>query len=239
MTLVHWLEQTQADVPAHNDWLSAGEAIHLSYLRFPKRRADWRLGRWTAKRAVAACLNLPEDPQTLAKIEVRAAPSGAPEVFLNNQPSATTISLSHRSGKALCAVVRSPVAIGCDLEWIELRDDAFVADYFTTQEQTLVAQSSAADRPRLLALLWSGKESALKAQHVGLRVDARSVVVCPGDLAWDVRRWHRLRACYADNQVFHGWWQQADNFVRTLVSSPPPDLPVLLKSQCFAEAKAA
>jgi len=42
---VHWLEQTSADLPAEDDWLSAGEAVRLSGMRFAKRRGDWKLGR--------------------------------------------------------------------------------------------------------------------------------------------------------------------------------------------------
>jgi hypothetical protein len=51
---VSWLEQTQADVPGADDWLSASEAILLNDRRIAKCRADWRLGRWTAKRALVA-----------------------------------------------------------------------------------------------------------------------------------------------------------------------------------------
>ena len=69
--------------------------------------------------------------------------------------------------------------MGCDLEMIEPRSDAFVADYFTVEEQALVARASAADRSRLLALLWSAKESALKALRAGLRLDTRCVIVIP------------------------------------------------------------
>src|SRR5208283_2826825 len=95
---VYWLEQTEADVPAENQWLSAGEMLCLAGLRFAKRRTDWRLGRWTAKRALAAHLNLPADLSALANIEIQAATSGAPEVYLLNQPASVTISLSHRAG---------------------------------------------------------------------------------------------------------------------------------------------
>ena len=48
-TTVAWLEQSEADLPPHDDWLSVDEALQLDRLRFAKRRADWRLGRWTAK----------------------------------------------------------------------------------------------------------------------------------------------------------------------------------------------
>ena len=103
----HWLEQTEADLPAHDDWLSADEAVLLSHLRFAKRRADWRLGRWTAKRAAAAYLNLPGDPRSLREIEVRPAPSGrtpglCPQPIRGDhyfyQPSRRCRGLCHRDG---------------------------------------------------------------------------------------------------------------------------------------------
>ena len=245
----YWLEQTEADVPAENDWLSANEAVCLNGMRFPKRRADWRLGRWTAKRALSVTLDLPAHPQVFEKMEIRAAPSGAPEVFVDNQPAAVTISLSHRAGIAACAIVMSGVKMGCDLEMVEPRSDAFVADYFTLEEQALIAHASAADRPRLLALLWSGKESALKALHEGLRLDTRSVIVIPCTTSFDLSGWSQLRVRftggrstgelypgdrypgdrYLRDQVFHGWWQHADNIVRTVVAAPPPHSPIGLR----------
>src|SRR5579864_1651730 len=176
---VYWLEQSEADVPAENNWLSANEAACLTGLRFAKRRCDWRLGRWTAKLALSICVDVPSTIEVFKKIEIRPAQSGAPEIFFANQPAPVTISLSHRDGIAACAVAISGVDIGCDLESVEPRSDAFVGDYFTIEEQALVARASAVNRPRLLALLWSAKESALKALHEGLRLDTRSVTVSP------------------------------------------------------------
>jgi 4'-phosphopantetheinyl transferase len=226
MTDVYWLEQTEADVPAGNGWLSPGEILRLNNLRFAKRRADWRLGRWTAKRAMAICLNVSDDPQALAEIEIRPAPSGAPEVFLAQQPSGATISLSHSSGRAVCALALSPVALGCDLERIEWRGDAFPVDYFTADEQALVARSSAADRSLALTLVWTGKESALKALRMGLRLDTRSVVVNAGAAFHKGEGWHPLQVRSADDRIFHGWWQHSDGFLRTLVSAPAPRPPI-------------
>ena len=74
---------------------------------------------------------------------------------------------------------RSGAELGCDLEIVEPRSDAFIADYFTAEEQALIERTSAADRSLLLALLWSAKESALKALRAGLRLDTRSVIVRP------------------------------------------------------------
>ena len=192
---VYWLEQTEADVPADNDWLSAREAVCLNAMRVAKRRADWRLGRWTAKRALSVILDMPAYP-LFRKIEIRAAASGAPEAFFDNRPAAVTISLSHRAGIAACAVAISDVEMGCDLEMIEPRSAAFVADYFTLEEQELVARASAAERDPLTALLWSGKESALKALREGLRLDTRSVIVIPCVPSFDLNGWSELRVRY-------------------------------------------
>ena len=178
---VYWLEQSEADVPAADDWLSESEAVQLSRFRFAKRRADWRLGRWTAKCAVAASLKLPDDHRSLKKIEISAASTGQPEVTLVGRTERVTISISHRDGIAICAVAVGDVKLGCDLEVIEPRSDAFIADYFTAEEGELIAQTSGEKRPLLVSLLWSAKESALKALHVGLRADTRSVRVNPVD----------------------------------------------------------
>jgi len=226
---VFWLEQSAADVPAHDDWLSANEARVLNGMRFAKRRADWRLGRWTAKRALAAYLNVPGDAHALSAIEITTEPSGAPQAIFANKPAAVTISLSHRAGRAICAIAPSGAVLGCDLEMIEPRSDAFATDYFTAEEQALVARAPAADRYRLLALLWSAKESALKALRVGLRLDTRCVIV---SLAGELSRegddgWHPLEARYED-RTFHGWWHNQGNFLRTVVGTPAPVEPIPL-----------
>ena len=235
---VYWLEQTEPDVPAENDWLSASEAVCLSGMRFLKRRADWRLGRWTAKCALSVYLDVPVHSEVFQEIEIRPAPSGAPQAFFSDRLASVTISLSHRSGIAACTVAAPGVELGCDLEMAEPRSDVFVADYFTLEEQALVAHASAADRPRLLALLWSAKESALKALRVGLRLDTRTVIAIPCATSFDRNGWSQLRVRHtgdhssedqsAGAQVFHGWWRQADNILRTVVAAPTPDAPIPL-----------
>ena len=239
---VYWMEQTEADLPPDNDWLSASEITRLNGMRFAKRHDDWRLGRWTAKRALALYLNLAAHPQALADIEIRPAPSGAPEAFVADRPAAVTISLSHRDGVAACAIAPPWVELGCDLEIVEPRGDAFIADYFTAEERQLIEGTSAADRPLLLALLWSAKESALKALCTGLRLDIRSVIVRPGMLrpnedervtlraSSEVDAWYALHVGCEGGQVFLGWWQNTGDLVRTTVASPPPLRPTILET---------
>lgn len=234
----YWLEQTEGDVPAENQWLSPRERVRLAELCFAKRRTDWRLGRWTAKRALSSYLNLPDDPRCLEEIEILAAPSGNPEVFLFNQKAAVSISLSHRAGIALC-LVGSESSIGCDLEMVERRGDAFVGDFFTANEQTLIGRTPAEDRPLLVTLLWSAKESTLKALHVGLRLDTTCLDVSPihadsRQHGEDLRQnagvafrsatapagWSPLDVRHDGGHVFSGWWRHADHMVRTVIFDP-------------------
>ena len=219
---LYWLEQCGEDLPKENDWLSQNEINFLESLRFAKRRSDWRLGRWTAKHALAAYLNWPCSAAGLTKIEIRPASSGAPEAFFENKPAPVTISLSHRDDRAICVVGPPALDMGCDLERVEPRSDAFIVDYFTLEEQELVMRHTLAERPLLLALLWSGKESALKALRTGLRMDTRSVVVGPIDLSLELDGWSPLQVHYDGGRKFNGWRQMGDGMVRTVVADPPP-----------------
>ena len=159
--IVGWLEQDSADVAADEHWLTPGERECLAAMRFAKRRADWRLGRWTAKCALAAFLALPDRAEDFARIEVRAAPSGAPEAFFLGRPAPASLSLSHSNGRALCAVGPPGGAVGCDLERVEPRSARFVSDWFTRPEQQLVRAVPFTPRARLVTLLWSAKRYAI------------------------------------------------------------------------------
>ena len=220
---VYWYKQTASDVPVADHWLSAAERTRLDGFRFPKRRADWRLGRWTAKGAIAAYLNLPRDPEALARVELRAAPSGAPDVYLHGRLAPVALSLSHSGGAGLCAVAPAGAAVGCDLETVEPRSPAFLNDYFTYEEQTLVADIPAEKRDRLLTLLWSAKESALKSLRCGLRMDTRSLNAIPAGFPHaGGEEWQRLLAAHSGGRIFFGWWSVERDFIRTVVADTPP-----------------
>ncbi len=245
---VWWLEQSEAEMPVADDWLHPGEKLRLANLRFPKRRTDWRLGRWTAKRAVAAYLKAPSDPETLARIEIRSAESGAPEVFLDNGPSEVSISITHSNSVAACAVGPSQISIGCDLELIEPRSDAFLTDYLTEAEQALVKRVPADERAVFSNLLWSAKESALKLLKAGLRLDTRCVEVtlsenslaAANNSSDHARDWRPLTVNHANNHDLQGWWMSAGEFVRTIVTVPSSTAPRILslsRAECGTQRR--
>ena len=107
---------------------------------------------------------------------------------------------------------------------LELRTDAFVADYLTATEQAVVATAHDADeRNRLANLIWSAKESALKVLKTGLRRDTRSVDVQHEKA--QPTAWGRLRIRSEEGAAFPGWWRQYGQFVLTIVAAtelPPP-----------------
>ena len=226
---IYWLEQTEPDVPIGDAWLGDTERKRLAAIRFPKRRADWRLGRWTAKLAIAEYLDVPAAHRMLSRIEILAAPSGAPRVYLGHTSAGIAISISHSSGTAAVAVSESDLTFGCDLEKVEPRSAAFVDDYFTPEEQSFLIEAPFSDRTRLTNLIWSAKESTLKALEEGLRLDTRSVTI-----TFDSRQlgsengWYPLWARAEGGRFFNGWYQCSDDFVRTFVGTPQPEAPFML-----------
>jgi 4'-phosphopantetheinyl transferase len=221
-----WLQKTICEVPSdNNDWLSANEQDYLHSLRVTNRSQDWRLGRWAAKSAVASYLRW--DWNRINEIEILSATSGAPEAHLPCG-DAPTISISHRGGIAMCSVGPKDSVLGCDLELIETRSDTFMRDYFTEGEFALVQQLSAAARSLFANLIWSAKESTLKALHEGLRIPTNQLEVyfpffngnCQEIEIESAARqqWQLLLIGYQSRQ-FVGWWFLEANVIHTVVGS--------------------
>jgi 4'-phosphopantetheinyl transferase len=223
VTTVGWLSCSLADVPEGDDWLSPREHSTLAALRFERRRSDWRLGRWTAKLAISASLGA--DPPTAREVEIIAAADGAPEAFVAGRPAQLALSLSHRDGVAVCALVARGSAIGCDIESVENRSEGFVTDWFTEEERAAVQAWPPSARALGVTLIWSGKESALKALREGLRLDTRDVVVHlvapPGG---DGLGWEPFTVTGPRGRCpFSGRWRRHDGHVLTVVVPAPWD----------------
>lgn len=228
---VYWLTQSLADVPEGRDsgWLTGRELTKLEGLHYLKRRADWRLGRWTAKRAVGLFMGRRGSMPDPARFEIVASDDGAPEVHLDGRATDVSVSLSHSGGLGFCVVTSGRVSIGCDVETIEARSDRFVSDYFTRREADAARRAPERGRPEMATLIWSAKESALKAMRVGLGRDPRSVEVS-ADTGASTGGWQRLQVSRPETKTtFPGWWRREGDRVFTCVSvsRTGPPIPLL------------
>ncbi len=226
MTDVYWLTQRQSDVPDGDSWLSVRERAVAARMYFEKRRQDWKLGRWTAKLAVLRQGRRPSHPGQAARLEIIAAPDGAPEAFLDGASFPVSLSISHSSAAAFCAVASPGLRLGCDLEEIHPLEANFAADYFTSEELEAVEAIRAPERDERITLIWSAKESVLKATREGLRRDTRSVqvVVCEEGVEW-----HPFQATDLESsRPFQGWWRVTEGLVHTIAADIPTNPPIAL-----------
>ncbi|MGF1469141.1 MAG: 4'-phosphopantetheinyl transferase family protein [Sandaracinaceae bacterium] len=214
-TVIVLQQEAASPPPPGTDWLGLRELDVHAGLHKPSRRRDWRLGRWTAKRAIREAFGV-DDP---TRIELLAGPDGAPEVHLDGARAPVTLTLSHRTGVCLCLLVEDELRLGCDLEHVEPRSPAFVRDYLVAEEQQAVESARSGARDRVVNTIWSAKEAALKALHTGLRRDPRSVAVTRLDPATPGGDWGALRV--EDRLVGHrfdGWWRGHGELVLTMVA---------------------
>ncbi len=227
---MYWLlESAQNMTEPPEAFLSAAELEKFRTLRFEKRRSEWLLGRWTAKRLLQAVL-LQQRNELVARdaLEICNDADGVPHAqdlrvshgeHRSPDLEGLKLSISHSNDHALCAV--SDGQVGADLEWIEARAEYLVRDYFTANEQARVNASSPAQRDIVVTAIWSAKEAALKAIHKGLSLDTRVVTISivpfanapaqwtPFEIQWNVEQSNALR----------GWWRVEQGFVLTVVTT--------------------
>lgn len=226
-----WLAHGEVDVPSTVHWLSPGEREHLQAIRFTKRRNEYLTRRWTTKQAVANVLDLDRSSASLERIEVRHHDSGAPYVHVDGAPAGVDVSMSDRSGWAVCLVgptgSASSGTLGIDVEVVEPRSQRFVDDFFTVHERehmhSLVGDDAFAEAANLI---WSAKEAALKVRQVGLRADTRTVEV---HLEPDARPdgW-RPMTVFDSSGPMPGWWRRDGVFLLTIAFTEPAEPPQLM-----------
>lgn len=210
-----WLTRELTDVPGDDRWLSVREQDALARLSVAKRRADWRLGRWAGKAALAAWLGVsPEET------EIVAADDGVPEAFVRGEKAPAALSLSHRGGRALAAVAGGGSTLGCDLEAVEPRSPAFVREWLGADEAMRLAQLEGERRDLAANLSWSAREAAAKALRGGLRLNVRRARVSHAGIAEHSGDWEPLRVVWAGGPVEHGWWRAEPGWVLTVVCDP-------------------
>jgi len=224
-----FVETAAADVPADDFWLGPAERAHLARLPAAPRRADWRLGRWAAKRALAHWLGGLEAPDAWHRLEVLPDADGRPVATWRSRSLGEPLSLSHRGGRALAVVGAAGSAVGCDLERIEPRSETFVCDYFTGPERQAVGEADPGLRDLVANLIWSAKESVSKLLGVGLSIDTRSIEIALDPAPRADGRWLPFRALrLARGERFYGCWRARNGWIATAVRHPAIVTPVEL-----------
>lgn len=205
---------------AEPGFLTVEEQLKLGGFRFEKRRQEWLLGRWTAKQLLRRCTIQAVE---MDAVQIRNEAGGKPYfVDLDGEALPGCLSISHRAGRAFCALSFDPgVAIGADLEVWEPRDAIFIDDYLAKSEQDLALACTGGRRDLTVTLMWSAKEAVFKALGTGLRMDTRSVVV--GGLDWLAKGdavpagWLPL---FLESSVvaqpMQGWWRLEGEMILTL-----------------------
>lgn len=234
--MIRWLIQSVVDHPD----LSAGrppvglltptEVGQYGEFLSPRRRRDWLLGRWTAKRLIQAHIAAAHgfSPE-LDSFAVEQDPSGAPyarghHLALHGTCAGEriplTLAISHSHGYAFCALCADGAGrtrLGADIERVEPRPESFAQEFFTLDEQARLKAAPPALTDLLTTATWSVKEAVLKATHTGLRADPRRVQcllppVCP-------HHWTPLHVeMQPDDKAQRGelgplraWWHVLDN----------------------------
>ena len=223
---LHFLTQHQHDLPSHERWLSRREAAILAGFKFPKRRRDWLLGRWTAKSALSR-FSQGRD-RSMTDWQIVADSDGAPMILAHGRKTGIPISLSHSGNLALCVLAEEAMQVGCDLETIEARSRAFEETFFTDNELAMLDRHPGSDRAQLVTLIWSAKESALKALRLGLKADTRRVELKSFTNSQD-KSWSGIVVeDRQDGGEFHGWWREQESMVMTILSKLHINQPIEL-----------
>lgn len=222
---IFWWSAGLGDLPGSDAWVDEREARRFGSMEYTKRREEAFLARYTAKSTLARYLERPTDPAALRTITVANAADGAPEVLVDGSPADLVIAMTDRADWAVTAVLAGDDRVGCDLELVEPRSELFVRDYFTGREQTTTRES--ADPDLTANLIWSAKESALKALRTGLRRDTRSVEVQLG--ASTSNGWNPLTVVAKEGTEFPGWWVRHGSFILTMAAACPTASPQSLE----------
>jgi len=223
--MIHWLTQSRADIPAY-DYLTDAELARLQKLKATKRRTDWLLGRWTAKRLLQTVL-WQKDGMTLPldMITITNNADGVPDYQIPTTDRRLSISISHAHGRAFVAAIeKSGSPIGADMELIRPRPDGFAAAYFTPAELALGQGLVDQDRAVWETAVWSAKEAVLKALHLGLSVDTRAVSCLIEPPAQMPKIWMPFVVLCDHGRLprptppLSGWWRVEDDFVLTIAT---------------------
>ena len=228
--MIHWLVQSatkNSDLArgiAPLGLLHPAEQTRLSMLKLTKRRCEWLLGRSTAKHLLQACiahdlnLRLP-----LNAITIYNDAYGAPVAMVDcgARVAEWIISISHSYDNAFCAASCASIGLGADIEHVEPHGPLFVEDYFTRDEIERVRSAPLEMRDTFITAIWSAKEAALKALHLGLTIDTQRITCAIDPTYYPDHGWIEFEiACTRGyTEMLQGWWRMWNGYVLALATT--------------------
>jgi len=217
----------QKDVPGHFDWMHPSEKLFLKSLKFPKRRSDWTLGRFTVKTLLQESIlgDLELKDFYILPGEKRAPVLHVPQGVSNaRRPSnargtSITVSISHSHQKTFCITSDNHQNIGCDLELIEDRSPNFLKDYFTKKEHSLFEDlwKKYLDSKTYFTLCWSAKEAVMKATRLGMSLHPKKIQLKNVEI--EDAEWNKIEILnLKTDQNYYGYWKENDGMIYVYLS---------------------
>lgn len=198
-------------------YLGKQENAVYQKFKFLKRQREWLGARLVTKDLIRAS-DQRWKQTTIQNIEILNEESGAPFLHIQGrQEYPGRVSLSHSNGYAFCAYSPDDISFGVDLELVETRSKVFSEDFFTTKESEQIAKIDIVEQSQYVTVIWSGKESVLKALSTGLRVDTRSVEVTIPEEPVEKNGWRSLalESSLFKNDSLSLLWRREGDFVLT------------------------
>ncbi|MFP4229169.1 MAG: 4'-phosphopantetheinyl transferase family protein, partial [Salinivenus sp.] len=153
----------ETSIPRWRDWLSEEERGRLMSFGSDQRKEAFLAGRAVARRLLGAKMDVAP-----AKVPLRRAEDGAVDVVGTDWH----VSIAHSGPRALAAAARHNV--GGDVERIVPRDPE-VARFLLRPDERDLLDTLPYDRNRALLLVWTLKESVLKARRTGFRTSPKGL----------------------------------------------------------------
>ncbi len=206
---IHWVLTQAGPGLASGCYLTATEIQSGRRYRHPERHRQWMLGRATAKyllmqRATPLDLSI----QASNDFEILRNPNGWPQLqdrHGRNLPVSLTI--SHRDELAFSAVCRDNLGnLGADIEIIAPKNASMLEDFYTPEERNWIQSQASPHQALTATLIWSAKESILKAIKTGLMENTKIIRLIPNeDVSQPGNRWNQIQAVIRQ-QTIPVWW---------------------------------
>lgn len=193
------------------DILSEKEQKYFDSLKFDKRKRDYLVGRYTAKKLLLE--NFVKNPASDFKdISILKDTDGKPELYINDKRPDIILSISHSGDFASAVASKELKFLGVDTEKIEIRSRSWAEQsFYNTEYPTdLVADFSSEKSAKFFTTLWAKKEAVVKALGVGLSVDL-----------WDIRFENDKLNFY--NKTLEIWKKQGSPDLKIEVLEEPDD----------------